>query len=292
MTDIICPLCGKPNPPDLDECMYCQAPLKTGGFIASPESESELGSSPSSSDKPGEAENKAPAPAASSDLEQNIPDWLKQTEADFLDLSEVKPEEPYPGELSDQFDSLLSPPSTPPSSQETAIDDDWLASLLEEAGVGKPNNLASKQAQKSKSPWKNMRRMFLRESSESPVEGSTEGKQPPPTTPVEKPAWLTSLEASSTIKMEGELFASEPGPMEAPAEEIQSRKKVRNNQHHQIGFQSRALKKPHQAPRNRKPQLRRPNSLAGWKPSALPKQFRLLDRLRIYQVQILSRQDL
>ncbi|HSB67259.1 MAG TPA: hypothetical protein VLD65_11830, partial [Anaerolineales bacterium] len=41
MTDIVCPLCGKTNPPDLNECQYCQAPLKPGGFIAPAEGESQ-----------------------------------------------------------------------------------------------------------------------------------------------------------------------------------------------------------------------------------------------------------
>ena len=64
MTDIICPLCGKPNPPDLDECKFCQAPLKTGGFIAPSEDEEELDKLIFSSGKTGEAENQqAPLPS-------------------------------------------------------------------------------------------------------------------------------------------------------------------------------------------------------------------------------------
>ena len=227
MTDVICPLCGKPNPPDLDECMYCQAPLKTGGFIAPPESESELSSSPSTSNKPGEAEQKAPEPAASSDLEQSIPDWLKQTEADFLDLSEVKPEEPSPAELSGQFDSLLSPPSTPPSSKENAIDDDWLASLLDEAGVGKPEQPSlQEQAPEEalKEPEHEPGSGILEEEANLAVEGSTEEEQLSPTQPVEKPDWLKNLEASSTIKLEGDLFSSEPEPIEPAVNEIPEEK--------------------------------------------------------------------
>jgi hypothetical protein len=46
MTDVICPLCGKPNPPDRDECRFCLAPLKSGGFIASSEQEGEEKPSP------------------------------------------------------------------------------------------------------------------------------------------------------------------------------------------------------------------------------------------------------
>ena len=214
MTDIICPLCGKPNPPDLDVCKYCQAPLKTEGFITPAQGEDELGKLLSSFGKPDEVEKQAAVPEGSPNLEQNIPDWLKETEASFLDKSEDIPEEPTPDQVSEQIDSLLNPPSTPPSPQVPAIDDDWLASLLEEAGAGEPVQTGSEEE-----PLEEQAQDVSRESTEAPVEGSTEEKQPPPTKPIEKPAWLTSLEASSTIKMEGELFASEPGQMEAPAEE-------------------------------------------------------------------------
>ena len=143
MTDIICPLCGKPNPPELDECQYCQAPLKTGGFIAPPDSEQAPGEpitppSPTSEEAEGTAESGPP-----SSLEQAIPDWLKATEASFLEGTESKPaeggaEEPGSDQLSEQLDALLNPPQTPPKPREPAIDDEWLASLLAEAGAGEP----------------------------------------------------------------------------------------------------------------------------------------------------------
>ena len=227
MTDVICPLCGKPNPPDLDECMYCQAPLKTGGFIAPPEGEAELSSSLSSSDKPGEVENQATESIASSDLEQNIPDWLKQTEANFLDQSEGKPEEPSPDELSEQLDSLLNPPSAPPSPKENAIDDDWLASLLDEAGVGKPEQPSLQGETREDTQEESIEEHELeiyKEGPEAAVEGLTEEEQPSPAQPAEKPEWLKNLEASSTIKLEGELFSSEPEQKEAAGNEIAEEK--------------------------------------------------------------------
>ncbi len=77
-----CPLCGKSNPPELAECQYCQAPLKTGGFLAEPEGEGEQAAPPSGDiEKPTE---KAPAPGPKSSLEAAIPDWLKQNEASFF----------------------------------------------------------------------------------------------------------------------------------------------------------------------------------------------------------------
>jgi len=233
MTDIICPLCGKPNPPDLDECMYCQAPLKSGGFI--PPSQGEDKTSPflSSTEKPGEAENQAPEPVASSNLEQNIPEWLKQTEASFLDQSEVKPEEPAPNEPSEELDSLLTPPSTPPSTQDNAIDDDWLASLLDEAGVGKPEQPSfqeetqdgtPEETQEESSEEQEPESEIYEEGSEAAVEGSIEEEQPSPSQPAEKPEWLKNLEASSTIKLEGELFGSEPELKEATGDETAEEK--------------------------------------------------------------------
>ena len=231
MTDVICPLCGKPNPPDLDECQYCQAPLKTGGFIAPPEGEAELSSSLSSSDEAGKAENKAPELGASSDLEQNIPDWLKQTEANFLDQSEVKPEEPSPDEFSEQLDSLLKPPSTPPSPKENAIDDEWLASLLDEAGVGEPAQPSGQEETPEDTQGKSLEEHepepeseIYEEGSKAAVEGSTEEEQLSPAQPAEKPEWLKNLEASSTIKLEGELFSSEPEQKESAGNEIAEEK--------------------------------------------------------------------
>jgi hypothetical protein len=128
MTDVICPLCGKPNPPDLDACKYCQAPLKTGGFIAPPEGEQALNEPTPSSSLAVEAETQSPAGTQSS-LEQAIPDWLKATEASFLsetesELSVGEPVEPSSDQLSEQLDSLINPPSTPPSAREPNIDDE------------------------------------------------------------------------------------------------------------------------------------------------------------------------
>lgn len=224
MTDIICPLCGKPNPPELDECKYCQAPLKTGGFIAPPHEEDELNKSVSSSSKTGQAENQAAGTGASSNLEQSIPDWLKETEASFLDkselgASEVKPEEPTPDQLSEQLDALLNPPSTPPAMRDTTIDDDWLASLLAETGVDEATQTVSLEE-----PLEEQAREESQESAEAVAGGSTEEEQPSPSLPPKKPEWLTNLEASSTIKMEGIIPAGQPEQRQPPADETPEEK--------------------------------------------------------------------
>jgi hypothetical protein len=217
MTDIICPLCGKPNPPDLDECKYCQAPLKTGGFIAPPEGEDELNASIASSKPTGEVENPPAAAGVTSSLEQAVPDWLKETEASFLDHAEGEPSvgelvKPSSDQLSEQLDSLLNPPSASPSTREPAIDDEWLASLLAEAGAGEPDQAGSPDEQQQPASEN-----FA--DAEAGVEGSTEEEQPSASIPVEKPEWLTNLEASSTIKVEGIIPASEPERKEIVTDE-------------------------------------------------------------------------
>jgi hypothetical protein len=208
MTDIICPLCGKPNPPDLDECQYCQAPLKTGGFLAEPE-EKEGQVSPGSS----EAANlsaKTPAPEAASNLEQAVPDWLKETEASFLEPSDTPTEEPDSGTISEQIESLLNPPTRSPEPAENAIDDAWLESLLEEAGA-----VDKRQAHP---PDKEPHADEVEGPATTPAtpvtgpEFTAEGEEQPavPTLPSEKPEWLTNLEATSKIKLEGGIFSSAP----------------------------------------------------------------------------------
>jgi len=227
MTDIICPLCGKLNPPDLDECIYCQAPLKTGGFVAPSEDEDKISPILTSSEKPGEAENLVPEPKASSDLEQNIPDWLKQTEANFLDQSEAKPKETSPDELSEQIDSILTPSSAPPNPQDNAIDEEWLASLLDEAGVGMPEPPSLQEETPDETQEASLEEQepeIYQEGSEAEVEGAAEEELALPTQPSEKPEWLKNLEASSKIKLEGELFGSEPVQYEAVVNETPEEK--------------------------------------------------------------------
>jgi hypothetical protein len=223
MTEIICPLCGKPNPPELDECQYCQAPLKTGGFLAPAEEEGESDKIPPFSEETDEAKEASSAQELSSNLEQAIPDWLKETEAGFLDQSKDMPEESTSDEISEQIDALINQPSIPPQSQESAMDDDWLASLLAEAGAGEPDEPTTHEEPAEESEAEPD---FSHEETEAEQEVLAEEEQPLPQQPVEKPDWLSDLEASSTIKLEGGMFGAEqvpekPAVEETPEEESQ-----------------------------------------------------------------------
>jgi hypothetical protein len=229
MTDIICPLCGKANPPDQEECKYCQAPLKTGGFVASPEGDDDLNKIFSTSDQSAEPEK--PPESSQADLEQAIPDWLKETEASFLGKSEGEPEEPAPDEFSEKLDSLLTPPAEPTSPQGSGIDDEWLSSLLADAGVNESTQEAPAQSEQGE---------YSEQLSEEPTElppqpddgqhepeafeASPEEEEATPAEQVQKPEWLTKLEASSNIKLEGGMPPSEseqsiPPPPESVEEE-------------------------------------------------------------------------
>jgi hypothetical protein len=205
MTDILCPLCGKPNPPDLEECKYCQAPLKAAGFFALSDQEGEENPFLPPSGESGAVEDQSMTPESASPVEEGIPDWLKQTEANFLEGTEAKPEEASPDELSMQIDSLLNQPSVPENTQSPVIDDDWLASLLAEAGAGSsaavipPEEPLGGQVEEVDA---GKTQPFVEEPRK--VEGLLPPDQP------EKPDWLTGLEAASTIKLAGDLSPSEP----------------------------------------------------------------------------------
>lgn len=229
MSEIICPLCGKANPAELDECQYCQAPLKTGGFLAP--GEEEINPIPPSSEDAGKVKERADEPKSTSNLEASIPDWLKETEASFLEPSEPSleeaetslsaPSKQSPGEseadqFSKQLDALINPPPVEPKAEENAIDEDWLASLLAEAGAIE----SAQPEQPQKEPKGEEPELFTGE-----ILSEAEQEAPAiPTLPSEKPDWLTNLEASSNIKLEGGIFTGEPEqipqvPPEIPEEQ-------------------------------------------------------------------------
>ncbi|MGE5124320.1 MAG: hypothetical protein ACM3H7_07360 [Acidobacteriaceae bacterium] len=207
MADIICPLCGKPNPEELVECQFCQAPLKVTGFIASPEDQAGLSPVSPAEPVPTEGESQVAQPGPTPPPEQSIPDWLKQTEASFLKPSEFEHEELTSKQLSEQIDALINSPGAPAEPQQSAIDDEWLASLLSEAG-------AIEAAQQEEVVEEQAVEPGVRPT--SPAEEETAHGEEPPAVPAEKPTWLSDLEASSNIKLEGGMQ-----PSETPEPEVQ-----------------------------------------------------------------------
>lgn len=218
MNEIICPLCGKPNPPDRDVCQYCEAPLKSSGFIASPEDEDLFNQIPPPYGEGSESSDQPVQPPSASSLEEAIPDWLKQTEASFLEPSPSESDTPTHDQISEQIDSLLNVPAAPAEEEIPAVDDEWLASLLSEAGVGElAQEIQPEESQAGKSA--------LEEEgvSEQFIAGLPEEELSLPLEP-EKPDWLTNLEASSTIKLEGGIQPSEQGLKEVQFEEAAEEK--------------------------------------------------------------------
>jgi hypothetical protein len=203
MTDIICPLCGKPNPPELDECKYCQAPLNASGFLAPSEQEGQENPFIVPSGDSDQSESQVVKPESASPLEQAIPDWLKNTEANFLEGTEAKPESQAPDDIAQQIDSLLSQPSTPDNGVQPDIDDDWLASLLAEAGgESSPLSLQEEPLDEKEVPVNT-------DLTGPSVEEPNGDEEVLPPAQIEKPDWLTGLEASSKIKVDGEITPSE-----------------------------------------------------------------------------------
>ncbi len=228
MTDIICPLCGKPNPPDRDECQFCQAPLKASGFLAPTEGSDQPGQFFGSLGTPSAADS-TPPPEPNSSLEDAIPDWLKNMEAGFASGAEAEPENEEPlkiepvetghDTISDQIDSLLNTASEPESPQIPAADDEWLTSLLAGAGAGTPASGEAEETPESEQPEE-----IEEQESEPPEEALPAGQELPPAEPAEpstRPDWLTSLEAASPFKLEGGIIPQEPAPAQPsePAEE-------------------------------------------------------------------------
>ncbi|NOY97835.1 MAG: hypothetical protein GXP40_01350 [Chloroflexi bacterium] len=113
MAVIRCPVCGKPNPDDLELCQHCDSSLKP--TTAELDGVSEM-------IRPGEA----PTKKVTAELEQTLPAWLRG--ARKSDQTEDKEETPS--------DALSPPPQKSVSIEEPAAEEDlpnWLDGLEAEA---------------------------------------------------------------------------------------------------------------------------------------------------------------
>ena len=112
MADVRCPMCGKPNPPELGVCQFCQARLKPIKGGSPPESELPAPSQPSTS-KVAPAEDVA------------LPDWLQSLRQRQESLPEAaEPQEEVPDWLS----NLRTPAEETPSAADDAVPD-WLSGM-------------------------------------------------------------------------------------------------------------------------------------------------------------------
>lgn len=127
MDEIRCPMCGKPNPADLDVCQYCQARLKplTGPISEKPKAESEgddwLGSLRSDADLSGSDEEEW---YEDEETEQGA---QRDPLARLSNLHEQPEQQPTPEDHSDESEREPEPTSEPQGEQ---VDlNAWLASL-------------------------------------------------------------------------------------------------------------------------------------------------------------------
>lgn len=117
MTEINCPMCGKPNPPDLQTCQFCDARLQ-------PMTDELSRSQPPI--HPGEQ----PTKKATAELEPVLPQWLRQVRQQAREAAEEETEQaPAQEEAPPQqepLDLLAGLQSQPEDEEEIP---DWLAGL-------------------------------------------------------------------------------------------------------------------------------------------------------------------
>lgn len=125
MTDILCPVCGEPNPPEATSCKACQAPLKTSAFTPDFAEGADL---PDWLRKLSSQDDTLPASAPTGD-DAAMPDWLSEIsqQADFEPPAEAAAE--LPAEAPDWLASTLAEEPSPPQEAE---EQDWAAGWLAE----------------------------------------------------------------------------------------------------------------------------------------------------------------
>jgi len=160
MDEIRCPMCGKPNPADRDECQYCGARLKP--LIAQP-GEPEAGAPFSPGDFEGAPEEAADLPPMP---EGAVPDWLQA----------LRPEGEEAGPAGeDEGEAMLEDTELPDWLGEGALDDE--APPLPGSGAASEGGLPD---------WP-----FL---SPRPDEAGQEPEQPEATDEGELPDWLSGAQ--------------------------------------------------------------------------------------------------
>jgi hypothetical protein len=137
MAEVRCPMCGKPNPADLEICQYCQARLKPLHINPS-EAGSTVPSHPSQSEIP--------------DSEEAAPEWLRslRLEEEINDLEEPPDGDEMPDWLKDSEGE--NPPDLPAT--EGAELPDWLTSLRQnDEGSSEQAEVSNAEPEEADSSW-------------------------------------------------------------------------------------------------------------------------------------------
>lgn len=175
MDEIRCPMCGKLNPPELENCQYCQARLKP--LVVS---------------QPSEEPESAPF---SSDEEESIPDWLK----DLRSQDDQKPdrEEEQPAEETGEADWLkqLRDQSFTGEEEHAAGDSDVAPFINEASGLERLEKTEPQDA--SAAPPEEM--LFAEREKEINWQSSAE-----PADEDELPDWLSAVAPETAPQEQGE----------------------------------------------------------------------------------------
>lgn len=202
MTGVLCPMCGKSNPTELENCQFCDArltPLSASTADASPNQGLPLGPAPTtSSDSSGDLPDwlSGLGKPASED-EEEVPDWLASLSGEEADRSApASAPAPEPGlnvtgSLSsgpggtdwmarlDRKPQSATPETTPQEGlQGKGESPDWLESLKSEpAAPGTPEKFVAPQGQGNEGmpDWLS----GLSDSSEENKPASSQGENPP-----------------------------------------------------------------------------------------------------------------
>ena len=222
MTDILCPICGKPTPEEQDTCRHCQAALK-GQTPTSPVDDEKLpdwlrdlqASEPGITEEPFSSEDAAP-------LEAELPDWLRQAIPPAeANLPAEKTTTPGDEQTPDWLDRLLSASQKPDTPAEVVPD--WLTELSEAKKPGISEQVPTTFSDKPEASAQKL--IFAPDEPETPDEASAlPGEQAE--SPLEEgqlPDWLARLQAEATEKPTGSvpafIFDEEAPENEAPAAE-------------------------------------------------------------------------
>ena len=199
MADILCPLCGKPNPEDQETCRHCQAPLKNQA-AAVPTSDAELpdwlrelqASEPSNLAEPFPSEDAEP-------VEADLPDWLRQIlPADGTTPPAEQPAETTAAEENPAWlDNLLATPHKPDSPDESIPD--WLSKL---STAEQPETPPQRQAipEETQAPASQGTVRSAQEPPEAEEAGAPPEQPAAPAEEGELPDWLISLQETASDK--------------------------------------------------------------------------------------------